>query len=57
MDEFDFQVNATNYSGASHAASQHYKLSLESSISFSLRSLLHISLLEPSTLLPLLLLS
>lgn len=48
MGEFDFPVSTTDYSGAFHTASQPCKLSLESSISFSLRSLLHISLLELS---------
>lgn len=46
MDEFDFQVYKLQW--ALHSASQPYSLSLQSSLSFTLRWLFHVSLLEPS---------
>lgn len=46
MDEFDFQVYKLQW--ALHTASQPYSLSLQSSLSFTLRWLFHVSLLEPS---------
>lgn len=46
MDEFDFQVYKLQW--ALHIASQPYSLSLQSSLSFTLRWLFHVSLLEPS---------